>query len=89
MLKPENIVSLFSSVALLNVMAYYKDKQAPSQKSTENALQETANSYASGFVLESEEDRLLKDSLRPPIEKLQLFTRMIRRNAMLKRSQSK
>jgi hypothetical protein len=36
-----------------------------------------------GFVFESEEDRLLKDALRPAMEKLQLFTKMLRRNAML------
>jgi len=37
----------------------------------------------SGFVFETEEERLLKDILRPPIEKLRLFTKMIRRNATL------
>ncbi|MGX5687747.1 hypothetical protein [Arcticibacter tournemirensis] len=68
-------------------MAYDKNKQTWSVKSSENTLQEKANSYNTGFILESEDDRLLKDSLRPPIEKLQLFTRMIRRNTMLKRSQ--
>jgi hypothetical protein len=36
-----------------------------------------------GFVFESEEDRLLKDASRPDIEKIQLFTKMLRRNAML------
>lgn len=37
-----------------------------------------------GFVFESEDERLAKDVRRTDIEKLQLFTKMIRRNAMLK-----
>ncbi|MGV3765430.1 MAG: hypothetical protein ACO1NW_04845 [Chitinophagaceae bacterium] len=35
------------------------------------------------FVFQSEEERLLANINRPDIEKLQLFTRMIRRNRML------
>ena len=35
-----------------------------------------------GFVNISEDERLLEDSLRPGIEKLQLLTKMLRRNAM-------
>ncbi|MCM5527492.1 hypothetical protein [Parasegetibacter sp. NRK P23] len=35
------------------------------------------------FVFQSEEERLLADINRPDIEKLQLFTQMIRRNRML------
>lgn len=35
-----------------------------------------------GFVIMSEEDRLLEDFKRPGLEKLQLFTKMLRRNAM-------
>lgn len=33
-----------------------------------------------GFSFESEDDRLRQDMERSPIEKLQLFTKMIRRN---------
>jgi|GEM_PF-3737351 len=40
------------------------------------------------FVTESEEERLLKDAGRPGIEKLQLFTKMIRRNVMLQKLRS-
>jgi hypothetical protein len=36
------------------------------------------------FVHESEDERLLRDIHRPPMEKLMLFTQMIRRERMLK-----
>jgi hypothetical protein len=39
-----------------------------------------------GFVSKSEEEKLLEDIYRPDIEKLQLFTRMLRRNATLKKA---
>lgn len=39
-----------------------------------------------GFVSKSEEEKLLEDMYRPDMEKLQLFTRMLRRNAMLKKA---
>lgn len=39
-----------------------------------------------GFVFESEDDRLLRDISLSPLEKLKSFTRMIRRNKMLKRN---
>jgi len=35
-----------------------------------------------GFVTISEDERLIEDSKRPGIEKLQLFTKMLRRNVM-------
>jgi hypothetical protein len=38
----------------------------------------------SGFVHESEDERLLRDIFRSDLEKLQLFTKMIRRNRMFK-----
>lgn len=56
----------------------------------QNELQEpeatytTRNQKNSGFVFESEDDRLLKDANLPSIQKLMNFTQMIRRNAMLK-----
>jgi len=37
----------------------------------------------SGFYAESEDDRLLRDASLPGIEKLRLFTKMIRRNRLL------
>jgi hypothetical protein len=39
-----------------------------------------------GFVSKSEEERLKEDVFRSDMEKLRLFTRMLRRNASLKRA---
>lgn len=39
-----------------------------------------------GFVAKSEEDKLKEDIFRPDIEKLRLFTLMLRRNASLKKA---
>ena len=36
-----------------------------------------------GFVHQSDDERLLQDIIRPDIEKLNLFTKMLRRNATL------
>jgi hypothetical protein len=36
-----------------------------------------------GFVYQSDEEKLRNDISRPDIEKLQLFTRMLRKNATL------
>ena len=53
-------------------------------------LKEDSVSYSgNGFVNESEDERLLKDSKRSGLEKLQLFTKMIRRNSMLNKAQAK
>jgi len=51
----------------------------------------TANSStkSTGFVFESDDDRLIKDANRPDLEKLQLFTQMLRRNAIFDRLQKK
>jgi hypothetical protein len=46
-----------------------------------NILEEPSPQY--GFVSKSEEEKLREDIFRPDIEKLQLFTRMLRRNATL------
>jgi len=54
------------------------DKNISEEK---NTLKEDATGYE-GFVSISEDERLLKDALRPGIEKLSLFTKMLRRNAM-------
>ncbi len=48
---------------------------------TENLLQESTPRY--GFVHLSEDEKLLIDAKRPGIEKLQLFTRMLKRNSTL------
>ena len=53
-----------------------------------NMLEDPAETYHvkpppnKGFVFESEDDRLMADATRPAIEKLQLFTQMLRRNAL-------
>ena len=51
----------------------------------ENPSTEGPSEDAQGFFLhESEDERLLRDIHRPPMEKLMLFTQMIRRERMLK-----
>lgn len=53
-----------------------------------NMLEDPAESYNvkpsqnKGFIFESEDHRLITDATRPAIEKLQLFTQMLRRNAL-------
>lgn len=57
-----------------------------SSKLSQHTIQENAtglHSKKQGFVFESEDDRLLKDALRPDMEKIQLFTKMLRRNTVL------
>ena len=44
------------------------------------------NSPTYGFVAKSEEEKLKEDIFRSDIEKLQLFTLMLRRNASLKKA---
>ena len=39
-----------------------------------------------GFVYKSEDDKLKEDIMRSPIEKLQLFTKMLRREALFKKA---
>ncbi len=51
---------------------------------SENQVQEPAPVY--GFVSKSEEEKLIEDIFRPDIEKLQLFTQMLRRNASLNKA---
>ena len=41
-----------------------------------------------GFVNESEDDRLIRDMNRPPMEKLMLFTQMIRCERMYKQGRT-
>ena len=47
-------------------------------------VEEQPNGY--GFVSKSEDEKLKEDIFRPDIKKLQLFTRMLRRNASLNRA---
>ncbi len=47
------------------------------------AIEETVSHHLSA---ESEIDRLRRDIYRPDIEKLRLFTQMLRTNALLKRA---
>jgi hypothetical protein len=62
------------------------DNDQPSNKVNEAEVlyQLAYESQKNGFVYETEDDRLLKDASRSGIEKLQLFTQMIRRNRLLK-----
>lgn len=50
-----------------------------------NQVSEPSAQYT-GFAHLSEDEKLLNDILRPDIEKLQLFTKMIRRNATLNKA---
>jgi hypothetical protein len=60
-----------------------------------NQVNESQTPYSSedakpaGFIHESEDDRLLRDINRPPLEKLMLFTQMIRRERMFKQALNK
>jgi hypothetical protein len=49
-----------------------------------NTVEEKSQRY--GFVSKSEEEKLKEDIFRPDIEKLQLFTRMLRRNNSLNKA---
>ena len=51
---------------------------------TLNTVEEQNLHY--GFVSKAEEEKLREDIFRPDIEKLQLFTQMLRRNASVKKS---
>ena len=44
---------------------------------------EPASQY--GFIHQSEDEKLLVDATRPYVEKLQLFSKMLKRNKMLKK----
>ena len=49
-----------------------------------NNVEEPALTY--GFISKSEEEKLKEDIFRSDIEKLQLFTRMLRKNALLNKA---
>jgi hypothetical protein len=48
-------------------------------------VNETQPAYI-GFVYKSEDDKLKEDMMRSPIEKLQLFTKMLRREALFRKA---
>ncbi len=50
-----------------------------------NQVNEEQTPYT-GFVHKSEDERLRENIFRQPIEKLQLFTRMLRREALYKKA---
>jgi hypothetical protein len=50
----------------------------------ENIFEEPSPQY--GFIFRSEEEKLREDVFRPDLEKLQLFTRMLRRNTILNKA---
>ena len=54
------------------------------QNETPSKVEEQPSGY--GFVHKSEDEKLKEDVFRPDIEKLQLFTRMLRRNASLNKA---
>lgn len=58
--------------------------ETTNQENENLASQGLAASLQGFFVHESEDERLLRDIHRPPMEKLMLFTQMIRRERMLK-----
>jgi hypothetical protein len=58
--------------------------ETTSQENENLASQGPSESSQGFFVHESEDERLLRDIHRPPMEKLMLFTQMIRRERMLK-----
>jgi hypothetical protein len=54
---------------------------------TENLSQVNENqSEYSGFINKSEDEKLKQNVMRSPIKKLQLFTKMLRRESVLKKA---
>jgi len=51
-----------------------------------NRVEEPSQEPLYGFVHISEEEKLLREMRKTPMEKLQSFTRMLRRNATLKKA---
>lgn len=62
----------------------YKHDNSEIKVAESDALYAVQSSQkVTGFVFETEDERLLKDADLPPLQKLMNFTKMIRRNAML------
>lgn len=62
----------------------FLEKEYKHIQASNNKLEEPSAVY--GFVSKSEDEKLREDIFRSDIEKLQLFTRMLRRNASLKKA---
>jgi hypothetical protein len=60
------------------------DPTAHNQGKDFEDFENSDNSKPAGFIHESEDDRLIRDMNRSPMEKLMLFTQMIRRERMYK-----
>ena len=58
-------------------------KNTGSGKQNLTQVSEDRSEYV-GFVHKSEDEKLREDIMRSPIEKLQLFTKMLRRQSVLK-----
>jgi hypothetical protein len=58
-------------------------KNTGSRKQNLTLVSEDQSEYV-GFVHKSEDEKLREDIMRSPIEKLQLFTKMLRRESVLK-----
>ncbi|MFT3747880.1 MAG: hypothetical protein QM768_06160 [Agriterribacter sp.] len=72
----------------MSVNKQYTNDNHPEQVNEPDVMYTASSAKnATGFVFESEDQRLLKDADAPPIEKLMSFTRMIRRNAMFNKLQ--
>lgn len=62
-------------------------KDILTEKNVENILNESQAAYT-GFVHKSEDEKLREDIFRSPVEKLHLFTAVLRREAVLKTQRS-
>jgi hypothetical protein len=61
--------------------------QSPSGNKTKpDRVNDNLSAEKPGFVHESEDERLLRDIFRSDLEKLHLFTQMIRRSGMYKKA---
>lgn len=66
-----------------------EDSTAHNQGKDFQDFDNSDNSKSAGFIHESEDDRLIRDMNRSPMEKLMLFTQMIRRERMYKQGRIK
>ena len=66
-----------------------EDSTAHNQGKDFEDFENSDNSKPAGFIHESEDDRLIRDMNRSPMEKLMLFTQMIRRERMFKQGRIK
>jgi hypothetical protein len=66
-----------------------EDSTANNQGNDFQDFENSDYSKPAGFIHESEDDRLIRDMNRSPMEKLMLFTQMIRRERMYKQGRIK